>query len=60
VPPAALLGELDGALRGALATVHDPEGADTRAAVTALVGLRRTLFPGAPAALGPVANGAPA
>ena len=59
-PPAALLGELDGALRGALATAHDPEGADTRAAVTALVGLRRTLFPGAPAALAPVANGAPA
>ena len=55
-PPATLLTELDAALEGAL--TH--EGADTRAAVTALVGLRRTLFPAAPAALSPVANGAPA
>ena len=58
-PPAALLADLDGALEGAL---HDDgnDGPDTRAAVTALVGLRRTLFPAAPAALSPAANGAPA
>jgi hypothetical protein len=52
-PPRALLAELDGALAGAL----DSAGSDTRAAVTALVGLCRTLFPGAPAALSPVATG---
>ena len=54
VPPEALLGELDGALAGALSQ----DGADTRAAVTALVGLRRTLFPAAPAALSPLPDGA--
>ena len=53
-PPAALLADIDGALAGALSN----DDADTRAAVTALVGLRRTLFPGAPAALSPVGNGA--
>jgi uncharacterized membrane protein YccC len=53
-PPAALLDAIDGALRGVLSN----GGADTRAAVTALVGLRRTLFPGAPAALSPAASGA--
>ena len=46
-PPAALLTELDGALAGVLEGVD----ADARAATTALVGLRRTLFPAAPAAL---------
>ena len=56
-PPTALLGELDGALRGALENIHGADGADTRAAVTALVGLRRTLFPGAPAALAPPSPG---
>ena len=55
-PPQSLLAELDGALAGAL----NSDGSDTRAAVTALVGLRRTLFPAAPAALSPVANGVPA
>ncbi|MCK9687248.1 FUSC family protein [Scleromatobacter humisilvae] len=55
-PPAALLAELDGALQGALGK----DGIDGRVAVTALVGLRRTLFPGAPAALAPVATGASA
>ena len=54
--PQTLLAELDGALAGALGN----DGSDTRAAVTALVGLRRTLFPRAPAALSPVANGVPA
>ena len=55
-PPAALLADLDGALEGAL---HDDgnDGLDTRAAVTALVGLRRTLFPGAPAALSTATSG---
>lgn len=53
-PPAALLGELDGALAGALAQ----HGDDTRAAITALVGLRRRLFPAAPAALEPLTDGA--
>ena len=51
--PVALLAQLDGALEGALGK----DGADGRAAVTALVGLRRTLFPAAPAALSPVATG---
>jgi uncharacterized membrane protein YccC len=46
-PPAALLTELDGALAGVL----EGAGADARAATTALVGLRRSLFPAAPAAL---------
>ena len=54
--PQTLLAELDGALAGALSD----DGADTRAAVTALVGLRRALFPRAPAALSPVATGVPA
>jgi uncharacterized membrane protein YccC len=54
--PQALLAELDGALAGVLSN----GGADTRAAVTALVGLRRALFPRAPAALSPVATGVPA
>ena len=53
-PPHALLADLDGALEGALAQ----RGADTRAAVTALVGLRRTLFPAAPAALASLQTGA--
>ena len=58
--PAALLAEVDAALAGALA----PAGGDRaslRAAITALVGLRRALFPGAPAALAapaPVLQGA--
>ena len=55
-PPRALLDELDGALAGALAA----DDGDARAAVTALVGLRRTLFPAAPAARFPLATGAPA
>lgn len=50
-PPQALLADLDVALDGAL---RDAGGSDTRAAVTALVGLRRTLFPRAPAALAPL------
>ena len=58
-PPAALLADLDGALEGALHNDGN-DGLDTRAAVTALVGLRRTLFPGAPAALTPVPSGVPA
>jgi hypothetical protein len=53
-PPATLLAHFDGAL--ALALRGD--GHDTRAAVTALVGLRRTLFPAAPAALVPSSHGA--
>lgn len=52
-PPAALLAEFDGALALALAG----DGHDTRAAVTALVGLRRALFPAAPAALVPPSTG---
>jgi uncharacterized membrane protein YccC len=52
-PADALLADLDGALEGALA--HP--GPQTRAAVTALVGLRRTLFPRAPAALSTLATG---
>jgi uncharacterized membrane protein YccC len=55
-PPQALLDELDGALAGALAN----DDGDTRAAVTALVGLRRSLFPAAPAALSRVSTGVPA
>jgi len=51
--PVALLAQLDGVLEGALTS----DGVDGRAAVTALVGLRRTLFPVAPAALSPVATG---
>jgi hypothetical protein len=54
--PPVLLAELDGALEGALRG----QGDDTRAAVTALVGLRRALFPAAPAALSPVTTGVPA
>jgi uncharacterized membrane protein YccC len=59
-PPQALLGDLDGALETILSTTprETPHDGDRRAAVTALVGLRRTLFPGAPAALAPVASGA--
>jgi len=56
MPPASLLVEFDGALAGALAGA----GRDTRAAVTALVGLRRALFPAAPAALADPSDGAPA
>jgi uncharacterized membrane protein YccC len=48
--PAALLGDIDRSLAAALGTAHNP-------AVTALVGLRRNLFPHAPAALSP--EGAP-
>jgi len=63
-PPATLLAELDGALENVLADDVAPReaarSADARAAVTALVGLRRALFPGAPAALAPVATGVPA
>ena len=55
-PPAALLDAIDGALESVLAD----DGDAPRNAVTALVGLRRTLFPGAPAALLPVTQGAPA
>jgi uncharacterized membrane protein YccC len=50
--PAALLADIDGALESVLAD----DGADTRTAVTALVGLRRTLFPGAPAAPSPLST----
>jgi uncharacterized membrane protein YccC len=56
-PPRALLAELDGALDGAL---RGAAGRDTRTAITALVGLRRTLFPSAPAALSPLTTGVPA
>jgi uncharacterized membrane protein YccC len=56
--PATLLAELDRVLARALAirvAAPDPAGRRdaARAAVTALVGLRRTLFPGAPSALNP-------
>ena len=51
-PPAALLDDIDGALESVLADA----GRDGRSAVTALVGLRRTLFPGAPAALSPLSS----
>jgi hypothetical protein len=44
-----LLDDIDGALESVLAD----GGEAPRNAVTALVGLRRTLFPGAPAALSP-------
>jgi hypothetical protein len=54
--PQALLSELDGALAGAL----EAAGGDARAAVTALVGLRRALFPAAPAALSTNVCGVPA
>ena len=54
-PPPALLAELDGALAGVL----EDAGADARAAITALVGLRRTLFPAAPAALSPLVSPMP-
>ena len=50
-PSRALLADLDGALEGALRQ----HGADTRAAVTALVGLRRTLFPAEPFTTGALA-----
>jgi uncharacterized membrane protein YccC len=56
MPSPALLGDLDGVLATALAG----HGGDSRAAITALVGLRRALFPAAPAALSPVPAGAPA
>ena len=63
-PPATLLAELDGALENVLAddtaAREAARSADARAAVTALVGLRRALFPSAPAALAPVATGVPA
>ena len=55
--PPALLAELDGALSGAL---REDDGGDARAAITALVGLRRTLFPHAPAVLAPLPSGVPA
>jgi uncharacterized membrane protein YccC len=55
-PPAALLSDLDLALEGALSQ----ETAASRAAITALVGLRRRLFPAAPAALSPSNTGVPA
>ena len=55
-PPQALLEQLDGALAGAL----QGDAVDSRAAVTALVGLRRALFPRAPAALSSLATGVPA
>jgi uncharacterized membrane protein YccC len=48
--PATLLAEVDAALAGALAPAAG-EREPARAAVTALVGLRRALFPTAPAAL---------
>ena len=51
--PANLLAHIDHSLAAALASPH----ADGRNAVTALVGLRRNLFPHAPAALSP--EGAP-
>ena len=54
--PQALLSELDGALAGAL----EAAGGDARAAVTALVGLRRALFPAAAAALSTNFSGVPA
>ena len=54
--PRELLHELDGALEGVLSN----DGTESRAAVTALVGLRRALFPRAPAALSRVATGVPA
>jgi len=53
-PPASLLADFDGALARALSG----DGRDTRAVVTALVGLRRTLFPAAPAALASAPTGA--
>jgi hypothetical protein len=56
MPSPALLGDLDSVLATALAG----HGSDSRAAITALVGLRRALFPAAPAALSPVPAGAPA
>ena len=56
VPSPALLGDLDGVLATALAG----QGVDTRAAITALVGLRRALFPTAPATLSSLPAGAPA
>lgn len=63
-PSATLLAQLDGALENVLADDTAPRAAgrsaDARAAVTALVGLRRALFPGAPAALSPVPTGVPA
>jgi uncharacterized membrane protein YccC len=55
-PPPALLAQLDAALAGVL----EGAGADARAATTALVGLRRTLFPAAPAALSIPPTGVPA
>jgi len=54
--PHSLLGDLDDALASALTG----DNADSRAAITALVGLRRALFPAAPAALPPSATGVPA
>ena len=69
--PPALLAELDGVLARALAiavpatdaaadtaNAAEERSRDARAAITALVGLRRNLFPAAPAALVPPAIGA--
>lgn len=56
VPP-ALLGRLDGTLNALLSQRIGP-ATDVRAAITALVGIRRNLFPAAPAALEPIASGA--
>ena len=56
-PPPALLAQLDGALSGAL---RERDDGDSRTAITALVGLRRTLFPRAPAVLAPLTSGVPA
>lgn len=50
--PPALLARIDAALSGALGALGAPDASpEWRSAVTALVGLRRNLFPEAPAAL---------
>jgi uncharacterized membrane protein YccC len=49
--PLTLLTELDGALAQVLAPTEIANAEPARAAITALVGLRRALFPAAPAAL---------
>ncbi len=66
-PSAALLSQLDAVLAAALVppVAGEPRSADARAAITALVGLRRSLFPDAPAhiaaaAAHPIPTGAPA
>ncbi len=63
--PQALLADLDGALAQVLAPAGTAHSDPARAAITALVGLRRALFPAAPAALAapgaaPLATGVPA